>query len=174
MALAVCLLFDGRSERVIRNLWDRLEDVGVPTLRSHTHGIHVPHLSYVVLLRWDLDAVRDAVNKLPSRVPFEITFDAFGSFRRGRVCMVPAVPVDFVQCQQAVLEATRTTGAVVHKHYETDRWLPHLSLATRAQLGRLADCAEVIYQVLPLTVLVTRAALIDSSIGRQWPLDTLP
>lgn len=57
MALAVCLLFDGRSERAIRNLWDRLEHLGVPTLRSHTHGLHVPHVSYVVLLEWELDTL---------------------------------------------------------------------------------------------------------------------
>ena len=36
-----------------------LEKRGVPTLRSHTHGLHHPHLSYVVLLQWELAAVRD-------------------------------------------------------------------------------------------------------------------
>lgn len=174
MALAVCLLFDGRSERAVRNLWDRLEDVGVPTLRSHTHALHHPHLSYVVLLSWDLDAVRAAVEALPGHRPFEITFDALGSFRRGRACMVPAVPVDFVARQQAVLEAVRSTGAMVHKHYETDRWLPHLSLATRAPLDRLSDVALAVYQVLPLTLRVSGAALIDSSTGRTWDLATLP
>ena len=49
MALAVCLLFDARGERAIRALWDQLETLGVPSLRSHTHGRHVPHLSYAVL-----------------------------------------------------------------------------------------------------------------------------
>jgi hypothetical protein len=49
MALAVCLLFDRRTDRILRGLWDRLEDLGVPTLKSHTHGRHVPHLSLAVL-----------------------------------------------------------------------------------------------------------------------------
>ena len=44
MALAVCLLFDGRSERLVRDLWSRLEARGVRTLESHTHGKHRPHL----------------------------------------------------------------------------------------------------------------------------------
>jgi len=64
VALAVCLLFDRRSERVIRALWDQLESLGVPSLRSHTHGRHVPHLSYAVLRRWDLASVTAALSGL--------------------------------------------------------------------------------------------------------------
>ena len=61
MALAVCLLFDSRTENALRSLWRRLEEVGVPTLLSHTHGRHVPHLSLVVLREWDIDEVRSAI-----------------------------------------------------------------------------------------------------------------
>jgi hypothetical protein len=57
VALAVCLLFDRRGERAIRALWDQLESLGVPSLRSHTRGRHVPHLSYAVLRSWDLASV---------------------------------------------------------------------------------------------------------------------
>lgn len=174
MALGVCLLFDGRSERAVRKLWQRLEAQGVPTLLSHTHGMHHPHLSYVVLLNWELDAVRSAVEGLPGHEPFELTVDAVGTFRRGRVSLIPAVPADLVPRQQAVVAATRSTGALVHKHYECDRWLPHVSLATRAQAGRLPQLAAAAYDVLPLTVRITRAALIDSSTGQLWPLRNLP
>lgn len=174
MALGVCLLFDGRSERALRNLWRRLEDQGVPTLQSHTHGAHHPHLSYVVLLNWELDPVRDAVRQLADHEPFELTFDAVSAFRRGRICLVPGIPADLVARQQAVVTAARETGALVHKHYEVDRWLPHVSVATRARTERLPRLVAATYDVLPLTVRVTRAALIDSATGRTWPLDNLP
>ncbi|MGH3516441.1 MAG: 2'-5' RNA ligase family protein [Haloechinothrix sp.] len=174
MALGVCLLFDGRTERAFKNLWDRLEAEGVPTLRSHTHGQHHPHVSYVVLLEWELDAVRAAVEALPDIGPFEVTFDAVASFRRGRACLVPSVPADLVTRQQSVVEAVRATGALVHKHYEIGKWLPHASLATRAQLDRLSAVAAATYEILPLTARVTRAALIDSGTGQLWPLATLP
>lgn len=174
MALGVCLLFDGRSERALRDLWLRLEARGVPTPHSHTHGRHHPHISYVVLLEYDVDAVRTAVEAMPDRGGFELTFDAVAAFRRGRVALIPAVPADLVRRQQAVVEAVRTTGAMVHRHYELGRWLPHSSLATRAQAQRLPRVAAAAYEVLPLTVGVTRAALIDSSTGRLWPLTTLP
>jgi 2'-5' RNA ligase len=158
----------------MRNLWQRLELQGVPTLGSHTHGLHHPHVSYVVLLRWELDPIRAAVEQLDDHQPFELTFDAVASFRRGRVSLVPSVPVDLVARQQAVVAATRATGALVHKHYEINRWLPHASLATRAPAGELAQLTASAYDVLPLTATVNRAALIDSATGRFWPLRNLP
>ncbi|EHR49706.1 hypothetical protein SacmaDRAFT_1430 [Saccharomonospora marina XMU15] len=174
MALGVCLLFDGRSERALRGLWLRLESQGVPTLHSHTHGRHHPHVSYVVLLDYDVEAVRTAVDALADRGGFDLTFDAIAAFRRGRVALVPAVPADLVPRQQQVVQAVRGSGALVHRHYEIGRWLPHSSLATRATTQQLPLVAAAAYEVLPLTVRVNRAALIDSSTARLWPLATLP
>jgi hypothetical protein len=174
VALGVCLLFDGRTERALRELWDRLEERGVPTLRSHTHGRHHAHLSYVVLLDWDLDKVRDVVSALPDRGSFEITFDALGAFRRGRICLVPAIPADLVGRQQEVVDAVRATGARVHQHYEVGRWLPHCSVAPRARLAQLPLVAATVYDILPLPARIVRAALIDSVTGQLWPLPNLP
>jgi 2'-5' RNA ligase superfamily len=174
VALAVCVLFDSRTERALRALWDRLEERGVPTLRSHTHGLHRPHLSYVVLLAWELDAVRDAVTALPDHGSYEIVFDAVGAFRGGRVCLMPSVPADLVARQQAVVEAVAVTGAVVHKHYQLGSWLPHCSIAPRARLEQLPMAVATIYDILPLPVRAVGAALVDSATGQRWPLPNLP
>ena len=174
MSLGVCLLFDGRSDPAVRNLWDQLEEKGVSTLRSHTHGQHHPHLSYVVLLEWDLDSVRDAVENVADHDAFEVTFDALGTFRRGRASLIPAVRADLVARQEAVVEAVRATGALVHKHYEIGRWLPHSLLAPRVRTEWLPVLAATAYAILPLTVTVDRAALIDSATGRLWPLRNVP
>lgn len=174
MALAVCLLFDGPADRALRRLWDRIEERGVPTLRSHTHGLHHPHVSLAVLLDWDLGKVRAAVEELPGQGPFEVHFEAVGVFPRGRVSLIPSAPADLVARQQTVVEAVRRTGALVHKHYETGRWLPHCSLAPRASLQDLPSVAAPAYDIFPLTARLTRAALINSATGETWPLATLP
>jgi hypothetical protein len=174
VALGVCVLFDPRTERALRALWDRLEEHGVPSLRSHTHGLHRPHVSYVVLLGWDLGTVRNTVAALPDHGPYDMVFDAVGSFRRGRVCLIPAVPADLVTRQQAVVEAVRATGALVHEHYQVGRWLPHCSIAPRARLEQLPVVAATVYDVLPLPARAVRAALIDSATGQRWPLPNLP
>ena len=80
MALAVCLLFDARGERAIRALWDQLETLGVPSLRSQTHGRHVPHLSYAVLRSWDLARVTAALSGLEAGEPLDVSFDGIGLF----------------------------------------------------------------------------------------------
>lgn len=174
MALAVCLLFDRRSERAVRGLWDRLEDVGVPTLRSHTHGRHLPHLSYAVLRRWDDAVVADALAGLDGGDPIELTFDAIGLFRRGRVWLVAGVSTDLVARQQRVAETVGATGADLHKHYRPGIWVPHCSLVPRATLDQLPTVAGTVLDVLPLRARFDHAALINSGTGEVTPLATLP
>ena len=166
MALAVCLLFAPADERALRSLWRRVEEAGVPSMSSHTHGRHVPHLSY---------AVRAAVSALPDGGPLTLHLNAVAAAPRGRVWLVPAASAALVRRQEAVAEVTTTTpGADLHRHYLPGRWLPHVSVAPRARLVDLPVVADVSYAVLPLTVRADRAALVDSATGERRPLDTVP
>lgn len=174
MALAVCLLFDRPSERAVRGLWDRLEDVGVPSLRSHTHGRHLPHLSYAVLRRWDDSAVADALAGLDTGGPIELIFDGIGLFRRGRVWLVAGVSTDLVTRQQRVADAVEATGAELHKHYRPGIWVPHCSVAPRATLDQLSTVSRTVMDVLPLRARLDHAALINSGTGEVTTLETLP
>ena len=174
MALAVCLLFDRRSERAVRELWDRLERQGISSLRSHTHGRHVPHVSYAVLRRWDIVAVRAALGDLGGGEPVELCFDGVGLFRRGRTGLVAGVSADFVARQRRVVEAVVATGAELHQHYRPGIWLPHCSLAPRATLAQLPAVAGAALDVLPLRARLDHAALVNSATGDITPLPVLP
>jgi hypothetical protein len=174
MALAVCLLFDRRTDLAIRNVWRRLEDAGVPTLLSHTHGRHVPHLSLAVLRSFDVDKVHQAVAALPEGTPAVLHFDALGMFRRSRCWLVPAVGSDLAVRQERVVDAVIGTGADLHQHYRPGFWVPHCTLAPRLHLDRLSTVAAAVYDVLPLTAQVTAAALVDSGTGDRYPLPHLP
>jgi 2'-5' RNA ligase len=174
VALAVCLLFDRRSERTVRALWDRVEERGVGSLRSHTHGRHVPHVSYAVLRRWDDAAVDEALAWLDGGEPVDLSFDGVGLFRRGRIWLVAGVSADFVARQQRVVEAITATGAELHKNYRPGVWLPHCSLAPRATLAQLPTVAAAVLDVLPLQGRLDRAALVNSATGEVYPLSALP
>ena len=170
MALAVCLLFDARSAQLMRELWSRLEDEGVATLASHTHRRHHPHLSYVVLRTWDLARVQDALGELPPAEPFTMSFHGTLAFPRGRAALAPAITADVALRQWRIVTALEATGADVHRNYLAGEWVPHVSVATRAQGAKLATVARAVADVLPLTVRIDRAALVDSSSGQTWPL----
>jgi hypothetical protein len=158
VALAVCLLFDRRSERTLRALWDGLEIRGVPSLRSHTHGRHVPHVSYAVLRTWDLAAVVAALASLHAGDPVELNFDGLGLFRRGRAWLLAGVTADFAARQERVISAAQASGADIHKHYQHGSWVPHCSIAPRASLAQLPSLTATVYDVLPLRARLDRAA----------------
>lgn len=174
MALAVCLLFDARSDLLMRELWSRLEDAGVSTLASHTHRRHYPHLSYAVLRSWDLARTQEALAALPAADPFPMSFHGSLTFPRGRVALAPAVTADVAVRQWRIVTALEEAGAVLHRNYEAGQWVPHVSVATRAQGAKLRIVVKAIADVLPLTVRVDRAALVNSSTGQIWPLPHIP
>ena len=174
MALAVCVLFDRGGDRLVRNLWARLEADGVGTLLSHTHGRHRPHLSYAVLLEWDVDAVTKALAGLPDGEPFDLSCQGALTFPRGRVALAPSLPGSAMLRQEAVIRALESTGAVVHRHYLPGHWVPHVSAATRATRGQLPAVVKAVNDMVPMVLTAERAGLVDTATGRLVPLPALP
>jgi 2'-5' RNA ligase len=170
VTLAVCLLLDDRADRAVRGLWQRLEEAGVATLLTHTHGLHVPHVTWAALRSYDLEAVRVALTALPEQPPLPLHLDAFGTFRRSRCWLAPAVTAPLVARQAAVVAAVAETGADLHRHYQPGSWVPHLTLAPRVHLRDLATVAALVYEVLPIAATGEASALIDTSTGARYPL----
>ncbi len=121
------------------------------TLASHTHRRHHPHLSYVVLRSWDLARVQDALGELPPAEPFTMSFHGTLAFPRGRAALAPAITADVALRQWRIVTALEATGADVHRNYQAGEWVPHVSVATRAQGAKLATVARAVADVLPLT-----------------------
>jgi 2'-5' RNA ligase len=150
VALSVCLLPDEPTDHAVRRLWQRLEEAGVPTLLTHTHGRHVPHLTLASLTSYDVDAVRVAMSALTGREPLRMRVDGLGMFRRSRVWLAPAVTTTLLDRQAEVVGAALEAGAEVHAHYRPGDWLPHLTLAPRLRLDTLPVVAAKVNEVLPL------------------------
>jgi hypothetical protein len=174
VALAVCTLFDAAGERLIRSLWTRLENAGIGSLASHTHGHHHPHLSYAVLREWELDRVRDALGRLPDGGTFLAHVQGAVVFPRGRVALAVAVPAEVALRQERVTSALTATGAQLHIHYRPTSWIPHVSVATRAPGALLPVAVTAISDLLPVTLTVASAALVDTATGEIWPLPGIP
>lgn len=174
MALAVCWLFDGPGERFIRGLWRRLEDNGIPTPLTHTHGRHWPHLSLAVVRDWEFDAVQERLAQLPEAPPPQLMLPGTLAFTGGRAAIAVAVTADIALRQQQVVDAVAAAGADLHHHYLSGRWLPHISMTTGGTADRLPLVSVLVNDALPIELHVASAALIDSGIGQLWPLAKLP
>jgi 2'-5' RNA ligase len=170
MSLSVCLLPDASAERAVRRLWERLEDGGVPSLRTHTHGRHVPHLTLASLRSYRLGDVRTALGGLPQAPGTEVHFDGLGVFRRSRCWLLPALTEDLLARQQAVVSELSSLSTDLHRHYRPGAWMPHLTLAPRAHLEQLPTIGRLVFEILPLTVTFPRAALVETSTGRVHDL----
>ena len=174
MALALCLLLDPVSDRLVRTLWRRLETEGIPTLLTHTHGQHVPHLSYAVLLAWEQEAVRSAVDGLCDAGPVEVAVQGTVIFPRGRAALAGSTTAALAARQARAVEALRATGATIHRHYEPGHWMPHVSATTGVAGARLPSVVEAVSDRLPFTLRCDRAALIDTTDGTMWELPGVP
>ena len=170
MTLSVCLTLDAAAERAVRSLWQRLEDAGIATLLTHTHGRHIPHLTLASLRSWELQPVQKELSEQPLELPQVVHFDALGMFRRSRCWLVPAANPALLLDQQAVVDAVRRTGADLHRHYEPGRWVPHLTLAPRLHLKDLPVVAARVYDVLPIAATLSGVTLVDTSTGARLPL----
>ena len=175
MALGVVLLFDDRAERSQLALWDRLERLGVPTLATETHRRHIPHLTYSVLTPGaEATSVLGALAELPDHGVTPLPLQGLGTFPGGIAWLAPAAPPDLAERQAAVDAALRATGLAVHPHYEPGTWIPHCTVSTQTRLDQLPALTESCHAVLPLPATATRAALIDTGTGKQWPLPGVP
>ena len=173
MALAVCLLFDREADRAVRQLWTRLEEHGIPTLLTHTHGVHVPHVATVVYRTFDVHAVLAAVAALPVAVgPTTLHFDAVGlSAATGCAGRSPDGPP--ARRQEAVVAAGVAVGADLHRYYRPGEWVPHCSLSTGVRRRDMPVMSTAAFDILPLEATVASAALVDSSTGQRWALPHL-
>ena len=150
MALAVCLLPDARSTQLMRELWwARLEDEGVPTLASHTHRRHHPHLSYVVLRSWDLARVQDALDELPPAEPVTLSVHGTLAFPRGRAALAPAITTDVALRQCRVAPRRRRPGGRA-RNYQAGEGSARVG-GQACPGTKLAAVARAVADVLPLT-----------------------
>ena len=85
--------------------------------------------------------------------------------------MVPVVSPGLLVAQQRVVEALRSAGLVVQRHYLPGDWLPHLTLTPRIPVELLPVVAQRVYDVLPLTATATRTVAVDTGTGDVHPLE---
>jgi len=175
VARGIVLLFDSAAHQAMVSLWQRLEALGIPTLASQTHCKHVPHVTYSLLdPDVGVDALLGAVAGLPDNGPMPLWLHGVATFPGGITWLVPGPTASLAIRQAAVDAALRSAGLGIHPDFEPGTWAPHCTISTQLRLEQLPALAEACHAILPLAATATRAAVIDSGTGRQWPLPGVP
>jgi len=162
---------DAEGDLAIRDLWSRLEQLGVPSLQGHVPSIR-PHLSLTVTD--DADGLRQHAPGLALRgVETDIEMGAVALFSADPPVLVLTVAPapELVALHARVSAALAAAGVDVWPHYRPGTWLPHCTLSMGVPADVLADAlAACLASPLPLLARLGAAALTDSVTGATTPL----
>jgi hypothetical protein len=91
---------------VIRDLWDELETEGVPSMATHTHKLHKPHVSLIVAEHLPVNASLQAVGPVPTE-PIRLLIEAAGVFPGGFLFLACVANVEMLDEQRRVHRAVQ-------------------------------------------------------------------
>jgi 2'-5' RNA ligase len=166
VAQGIVLLLDGDADAAVRACWRTLDQAGIPSLNTYTHGRHVPHISLVVAERIEvgewLGALREGWFSGP---PVSVELGPVGAFREGGWVFLGVDGLDRAAHRRLVASLADDVQDP-WEHYLPDQWVPHCTLAggldahdVEASLEVLAGAGSLI------TATVDSAAVVDAEAG---------
>jgi hypothetical protein len=169
----IVLLLDVDADAAVRACWRRLDEAGIPSLTTHTHGRHVPHISLVVAERIEvgewLGELREGWFAGP---PVSVELGPVGTFPEGGWVFLSAGGVD----RSAHSRLVASLGDDVTdpwEHYLPDHWVPHCTLAGGLDADEVESALEVLAgSRVPIVATIESAVVVDAESGaiRRLPL----
>jgi 2'-5' RNA ligase len=166
MAQGIVLLLDDDADTAVRACWRSLDEAGLPSLLTHTHGGHVPHISLVVaesieVGEW-LAVLREGWFGGP---PVPVRLGPVGTFPEGGWVFLGVEGLD----SSAHTRLVASLGDDVSdpwEHYLPEMWVPHCTLAGGLEADEV-DAALVTLggSALSIPATIDSAAVIDSQSG---------
>ena len=160
------LLLDGDADAAVRACWRSLNDAGMPSLVTYTHGRHVPHISLVVAERVEdggwLDQLREGWFAGP---PVSVQLGPVGTFPEGGWVYLGVDGLDRSAHRRLVV-SLGDDATDPWEHYLPERWVPHCTLAGGLDAGQLDAALEVLAESgLPIAATIDSAAVVDAESG---------
>jgi hypothetical protein len=167
MSRGIVLWPDPDTSAAVRRLWRELAAAELPSLETHTHRLHQPHVSLSVAEHLDVEAARTAVGAVPA-TPIPCRVEAAGFFPGG-VLLLPLVPnIELLVEQQRV--STALGGIAIRRwaHTEPGVWTPHMTCAYGIAADQAAAAMAVALKYLPLNGYLTTGGVEDGTTGENW------
>jgi 2'-5' RNA ligase len=162
MPYAVEMYFDETSTARVRELWERLADIGLSAMIDC--GAR-PHVSLAVCEQLDLNAAAAIVEDFSAKVPsFPLSLVSYGMFPGAEyvVFLAPRITSPLLEWHGQFHEAILSAIAGMWAHYTPENWVPHCTLATRVPIGRVGPVMDTLRDVeLPISCQVTSIGIVE-------------
>lgn len=170
MSLGVVLRLDSAGDAAIRAIWAGLLDVGVPSLATHTHCQHAPHVSLVVAESLDPEQTSRALKVVSRRAAVGLSLNAMGMFPQGVafLAVLPTRELLHLQAQVHAIVTGLNTTTGPWPHSEPGRWTPHLTLGYGVTAEHAAGVALLLRQRLPVTSHTSSLWVENGFSGEAW------
>jgi hypothetical protein len=173
MSRGIVLWPDPETSAAVRDIWRKLTAAGLPSLETHTHRRHQPHVSLVVAENLDVHAASNAVGPAPA-TPIPCRVEVAGLFPGG-VLLLPLVPnIELLVEQQRVSTALNGLAAGRWAHTAPGLWMPHMTCAYNLAPDQAATALAIALEHLPLNGYLTTGGVEDGTTGANWPSSINP
>ncbi|MGD0986145.1 MAG: 2'-5' RNA ligase family protein [Acidimicrobiales bacterium] len=167
MSRGTVLWPDIATSRRIRELWAALEAEGVPSMATHTHRLHRPHVSFIVAEDLPVNASLEAVMSVPQE-PIRLLVEAVGVFPGGFLYLACVANHALLDEQRRVCEAVRLLAVDPWPHFEPGEWTPHITLGWELTNRQLAQALPIVLGNLPIEGWLDHGGVEDGTTGENW------
>jgi 2'-5' RNA ligase superfamily len=168
MSRGVVLWPDDETTGTVTDVWAALEACGIPTLASHTHRRHRPHVSLVVADDLDPDPVLEVLGSVPGG-PLRLLITSPGVFPGGILFLTCVPNAALLDEQRRVHDLVAPMAKGVWEYCTPGAWSPHLTNAYDLDDAQLARALPVVLDHLPIEGWLTRGGVEDGDSGERWP-----
>jgi 2'-5' RNA ligase len=167
MSRGVVVWPDAAASSAILGLWESLEDAGIPTLHSHTHRRHRPHLSLYVAEDLPPDETLAAVGRVPSE-PIPLHIENIGLFPQGVLFLACVPNSQLLDEQVRVRSVVKPLAIEPWPFFEEGRWTPHLTVSWSLEASQIDQAFLLLSVALPIHGLLDRGGVEDGRTGDNW------
>jgi 2'-5' RNA ligase len=172
VAQAVEFFFDDDADRAVRSLWARLEQAGVPSLATRTHGRHRPHVTFALggaIPAGARESLRTDLRRLAIPRLWLATLGVFGSTEN--VLMLAAITdTELLAVHSAVHDALAGRVRAPSAYYLPGSWVPHCTLAQGIEDRQVVAGFATLHPVEPIRASIVEVAVVDTHTGAADPL----
>jgi hypothetical protein len=172
MAQALQFLFDDEADAAIRALWRRLEQAGVPSLATRTHGRHRPQVTFAVaqsIPSGTRDALRQDLRLLSIPNLWLSTLSTFASVDNV-LTLAAVVDAELLAVHSAVHDVLAGRVRQPSAYHLPGSWVPHCALAEGVEPNHVVAGFAAVYPIEPIRASVGEVAVVDTHTGEA---DTL-